>query len=106
MSGEKKFSVLKADLYKRSPESRGRVAKKVAELEDELGLADLRIRRQRTQAQLAQLIGTSQSGVSRLERQQDLLVSTLRDYVQATGGRLQLVAEYPDHAYEIDLPSP
>lgn len=104
MSGRKKFSGLKADLYERSPESRRRVAKKVAELEDELGLADLRVQRQRTQAQLAELIGTSQSGVSRLERQQDILVSTLRDYVRATGGRLRLVAEFPNHAYEIDLP--
>ena len=104
MSGTKKFSQLKADLYERSPESRGRVATKVAELTEELGLSDLRARMDRTQAELAALIGTTQSGISRLERQQDILVSTLGEYVAATGGRLRLVAEYAEHAYEIDLP--
>ncbi|MBW3576155.1 MAG: XRE family transcriptional regulator [Actinobacteria bacterium] len=104
MSGSKKFSKLKADLYERSPESRQRVAEKVAELTEELGLAELRSRMQRTQTELGELIGTSQSGVSRLERQRDILVSTLREYVVATGGRLRIVADYPDRAYEIRLP--
>lgn len=105
MSGKRKFSELKADLYERSPESRQQVANKVAQLTDELGLSELRSTMRKTQAELAELIGTSQSGVSRLERQRDVLVSTLRDYVVATGGRLRLVAEYPDRAYEIDLPA-
>lgn len=104
MSRHKKFSGLKEDLYERSPESRRNVAEKVAALEEGLGLPELRSKVQRTQAELAELIGTTQSGVSRLERQRDVLVSTLRDYVSATGGQLRLVAEYPDRAFEIDLP--
>lgn len=104
MSGHKKFSDLREDLYERDPESRRNVAVKVAALEEELGLAELRSRMQRTQTELADMIGTTQSGVSRLERQRDLLVSTLRDYVVATGGRLRLIAEYPDRAYDIELP--
>jgi transcriptional regulator with XRE-family HTH domain len=100
----KKFSVLREGLYERSPESRHRVAEKVAQLTEELGLADLRALMDRTQAQLAQLIGTSQSGVSRIERQQDILVSTLRDYVAATGGRLRVLAEYADFTCELSLP--
>ncbi|MEX2549673.1 MAG: hypothetical protein WD638_05575 [Nitriliruptoraceae bacterium] len=104
MSGRRTFSDLREDLYARDPESRRIVAAKVAALDEELGLSELRSRMQRTQTELADLIGTSQSGVSRLERQRDLLVSTLRDYVVATGGRLRLVAEYPDRAFDIDLP--
>jgi transcriptional regulator with XRE-family HTH domain len=104
MSGHKKFSALTEDLYERNPESRRHVVEKVAALEEELGLPQLRSRMQRTQTELADLIGTTQSGVSRLERQRDVLVSTLRDYVVATGGRLRLVAEYPDRTYEINLP--
>lgn len=104
MSGGK-FTDLKSDLYERSPESRPRVAKKVAQLAEDLGLAELRARMEQTQAQLADAIGTTQSGVSRLERQQDLRVSTLRDYIAATGGRLRLIAEYSELAYEIDLPT-
>ncbi len=100
----KKFSELRDALYERSPGSREWVAGEVARLNEQVGLADLRARRSRTQAQLAQAIGTTQSAVSRLERQQDLLISTLRDFVEATGGRLRLIAEYADHDIDIDLP--
>jgi transcriptional regulator with XRE-family HTH domain len=72
---------------------------------DRLELAALRSRRNRTQAQIADSIGTSQSGVSRLERQHDVLVSTLRDYVAATGGRLHLVARYSDFECEVHVPA-
>lgn len=101
----KKFADLRNDLHDRSPGSAERVAAKVAQLTEELGLADLRARAERTQTQIAEAIGTTQSGVSRLERQDDLLVSTLADYVQATGGRLHLVAQYPDYECEIHVPA-
>lgn len=80
------------------------VTKELGRLSQVLSLAGLRVRTERTQAQIADEIGTSQSGVSRLERQHDVLVSTLRDYVSATGGRLHLVASYPDFACGIHLP--
>lgn len=99
-----RFTTLREALYERSPESRERVAAEVARLTEELGLTELRTLRERTQAQIAAAVGTSQSGISRLERQHDVLVSTLRDYVAATGGTLHLVARYPDHDVEIDLP--
>lgn len=100
----KKFSELRTSLYERSPESRDRVAEEVGRLTEELGLAELRGRLERTQVEIAKAIGTTQSGVSRLERQRDLLVSTLRDYIAATGGRLRLVAEYRGYECEIHLP--
>lgn len=105
MTPKTKFTQLRDDLYERSPESRERVTAKAAQLEEQLGLADLRALRERTQAQLADAIGTTQSGVSRLERQQDLMVSTLYDYVAATGGVLRLVAQYLEFECEIDLPA-
>lgn len=37
-----------------------------------------------------------QDGVSRLEKRSDLLLSTLRNYVEAVGGNLTLVAQFPD----------
>lgn len=100
----RKFQELKEKLYRDDPTAEGRVAGAVAALSEQLGLAQLRAARERTQAQLAQAIGTTQSGVSRIERQQDILVSTLRDYVAATGGQLRLVATYSDFETEIDLP--
>lgn len=100
----KRFSELRDELYERSPASRQRAAAEAARLIDELGLSELRARTRRTQAQIAEAIGTSQSGVSRLERQNDFLISTLRDYVSATGGQLHLVARYPDFDCELRLP--
>lgn len=48
-----------------------------------------------TQEQIAEGMDTTQSAVSRMERQDDMLVSTLNDYVAATGGTLLIVAVYP-----------
>lgn len=101
----KRFAELREDLFTRSPESRDRVARKLERLEEELGLAELRARRDRTQAEIATAIGTSQPGVSRLERQDDVLVSTLDDYVRATGGYLRLIAEYPEYDIELSIPA-
>jgi hypothetical protein len=100
----KRFSELRDALYESSPESRDRVTAEVARLTEQLGLAELRARMQRTQAEIATAIGTSQSGVSRLERQDDTLISTLRDYIAATGGELHVVARYPGFEHEIKLP--
>lgn len=65
------------------------------------GLASTRRQRGLTQKQLSERLGISQSDVSKLERRGDQRVSTLRAYVEATGGRLQLKAIYPDA--EMDL---
>jgi transcriptional regulator with XRE-family HTH domain len=101
----KKFNELRDALYSDSPSSANRVAEKVARLNEQLALADLRAHRSRTQAQLASAIGTTQSAISRLERQPDLLISTLRDYVEGTGGRLRLIADYGDYEIDIDVPA-
>ena len=70
-----------------------RVAELVAE---EMALSGLRKAHQRTQASMAEQLGISQDGVSRLEKRSDLLLSTLRNYVEAMGGNLSLIAEFPD----------
>jgi hypothetical protein len=45
---------------------------------------------------MAHVLGIGQDSVSRLEQRSDLLISTLRGYVEALGGRLSLVAEFPN----------
>lgn len=80
-----------------SPEERTKVAARTAELiEEELTLRDLRQARHLTQERMAELMGVEQESVSRLERRADLLLSTLSGYVAAMGGKLRLVAEFPD----------
>jgi transcriptional regulator with XRE-family HTH domain len=59
-------------------------------------LKDLRHAVERTQEDLAARLGVGQDTVSRIERRSDILLSTLRRYVQAMGGELELVARFPN----------
>jgi DNA-binding XRE family transcriptional regulator len=65
-------------------------------IEDELTLRDLRKAHELTQTRMAEALHISQDGVSRLEKRSDFLLSTLRSYVEAMGGKLRLVAEFPN----------
>lgn len=62
----------------------------------ELTLRDLRKAQVLTQAQLAKTLGVGQEQISRLEKKSDMLLSTLTGYVQAMGGDLKLIAEFPN----------
>jgi len=63
---------------------------------EELSLQDLRKALDQTQSGVARTLGVRQDTVSRYERQSDLLLSTLRQYIEAMGGTLSLVAEFPE----------
>jgi transcriptional regulator with XRE-family HTH domain len=65
---------------------------------EEMTLRELRHARKLTQVRMAKTLGITQDSVSRLEKRSDLLLSTLRKTVQAMGGELSLVAEFPDRA--------
>jgi len=71
-------------------------ARAAALIAEEMTLQELRQARKLTQVRLAKTLGISQDGVSRLEKRSDLLLSTLRKSVEAMGGNLSLVAEFPD----------
>jgi DNA-binding XRE family transcriptional regulator len=63
---------------------------------DELAtLKDLRQAMKKTQEDLAAALHIGQDSVSRLEKRSDMLLSTLRGYVEAMGGKLELVAHFP-----------
>lgn len=59
-------------------------------------LKDLRQAAQQTQEQLAATLGVGQDTISRLEKRSDMLLSTLRHYVESMGGQLNLVAQFPN----------
>jgi transcriptional regulator with XRE-family HTH domain len=65
-------------------------------IEEEMTLRDLRRARELTQTRMAEALHISQDGVSRIETRSDFLLSTLRSYVEAMGGKLRLIAEFPD----------
>jgi hypothetical protein len=62
---------------------------------DELSLGELRRLNGLTQAQLADRLGKGQDEVSRIEQRGDLLLSTLRAYVESIGGELELTCRFP-----------
>ncbi len=63
---------------------------------EEMTLRDLRRALDLTQERMAEMLDIGQDSVSRLEKRSDLLLSTLRSYVAAMGGSLELVARFPD----------
>src|SRR5437867_1511323 len=86
-----------AKIRKLSPVRRKKVEARAAELiSEEMTLRDLRKARKLTQVRMAHALGITQDSVSRLEQRSDLLLSTLRKTVEAMGGSLSLVAEFPD----------
>ena len=86
------------DMMERLPaERRQKVEARAEELvAKELTLRDLRKAHDLTQERMAELLDIGQDSVSRLEKRSDLLLSTLRSYVSAMGGTLDLVARFPD----------
>jgi len=82
------------------PQERQDRIKQQAELliAEELSLRDLRLARQLTQEKLAEKLQIRQESISRLEQRSDLHLSTLREVIQAMGGELRLVVEFPDRA--------
>jgi DNA-binding transcriptional regulator YiaG len=89
----KKFEELRA---KMSPEAQSRAAARAEALMVEMQLRDLRKARQVTQVDVAKAMSVEQAAVSKLERRDDMYVSTLSAYVKALGGELKLVASFPD----------
>jgi hypothetical protein len=89
----KRYSGLRARL---SPRAQTHSRRRAQQLMLSMPLNELRRARQFTQDMLADAMQTSQSEVSKLEQRTDTYVSTLRSYVRALGGELDIVARFPD----------
>src|SRR5215468_2002705 len=91
---------LKKFLAKMSPERRARIqaeAKRI--IDEELTLRDLRKAHQMTQEKLAAVLGVKQESISNLEKRSDMLISTVREYVEALGGELEIRATFPGRGW-------
>ena len=75
-------------------------AKKVIE---EMPLYQLRNAREMTQTRLAEVLEMDQGNISKLEKRTDMYLSTLRSYIEAMGGALEIRAVFPDGDVKIDL---
>lgn len=69
-----------------------------AEIESYRSLQELRKAAGITQAGVSEALGMPQGNVSRLEKNSDMLLSTLKGYVEGLGGKLNLTVELPGKA--------
>jgi len=85
-------------IIKNLPVSRRRKIEKRANvlLAEEMTLQQLRRAREMTQVRMAKNLGVAQKQISEIEKRTDMHISTLRRSVEAMGGKLSLVAEFPD----------
>jgi len=79
-----------------SPEAQARSHAKAMAMIAELPLAELRQARLLSQEQLAARLEVKQPAVAKMEKKADMYISTLRRYVEAMGGRLEIRAHFPE----------
>lgn len=92
MSGRHPFHDLTKDF---TPERRAHVEARKAEFRAAMPLHELRQARAMTQKAVGDVLNVNQPAVAKLERRADMYVSNLRAYIEAMGGRLNIVAEFP-----------
>ncbi|BBP79759.1 transcriptional regulator [Pseudomonas gingeri NCPPB 3146 = LMG 5327] len=95
----KKFADLVA---RRSPEARVRTDALYQQLRAEMPLHELRQAQQLSQDALAKTLHINQAAVSKMERRTDMYISTLRNYIRAMGGELEIIATFPEGKVKIE----
>lgn len=93
MSGRRSFRELTKGFM---PARRRRISDMKRELLTEMPLHELRRARALTQQELAEMLKVNQPAVSKLEQRTDVYISSLRSYIEAVGGKLKIVAEFPE----------
>lgn len=86
---------------KMSPASKNLSAEISQKLSEEIRLTELRNALGINQEELGELLNKKQAAISRLERRSDMHISTLREFIKALGGKLEIIATFPDASYHI-----
>lgn len=95
----KKFSELQAGM---TPQARADAERILQQHLKEMPLHELRKAQQMSQDTLAKALNINQAAVSKMERRTDMYISTLRNYIRAMGGELEIVATFPDGQVKIE----
>ena len=83
------------------PAARKAAAEKTKAMLEAMPLQELRHARHLSQEQLARTLSVKQAAVSKLEKRTDMYISTLRNFIKAMGGELEIVAKFPQGAVRI-----
>ena len=95
----KSFTILKNKL---SDTSKASIQERVKAALEEMPLSELRQARKFTQQQIAQSLKIKQASVSKMESQTDMYISTIRKYIEAMGGELEIVAKFPEGNVKVE----
>jgi len=90
--------------HKIPPQEMARIRSEALADYERLGFAALRKARAQTQVDVARKLGIQQAGVSVIENQTDLLLSTLAKYVRALGGEVEIRAVFPGATFNLEPP--
>lgn len=94
----KKFNQLRE---KMSAESQGRARVKTQVMATDMALAELRQAFNLSQEEMANVMKLKQPAISKIEKNTDMFISTLRRYVEAMGGKLDITARFDDEEIRI-----
>ncbi len=96
----KSFSTLKNNM---SLTAKKAVEEKTSLLLKEVLLHEIREQLHITQDDLAAKLNTKQANVSRTERRRDMKLSTLKRYIEAMGGELDIVAKFASNEVHLNV---
>jgi len=82
-------------------ELRGRMTPEALRLEDDMNLAELRKALKLSQDEIAQTLQIGQGSVAKIEKRADMYVGTLRRFIEAMGGELEIVARFGSNTVKI-----
>ena len=98
MTGRRSFAELRSRM---SPEAQALSEAEGLRLRGEMDLAEVRRALRLSQEELAQTLQVGQAAIAKIEKRTDMYVSTLRRFIEAMGGELEIVARFPDHSVRI-----
>ena len=98
MAGRHTFAALRARM---TPEAQAEAEALALRLGEDMDLADVRRALKLSQDEIAQTLHIGQGSVAKIEKRADMYVSTLRRFVEAMGGELEIVARFADHSVKI-----
>ena len=98
MAGRRPFTELRARM---SPKARAEAQAEAQRLDEEMDLSEVRRALKLSQEEIGQTLRINQGSVAKIEKRADMYVSTLRRFIEAMGGELEIVARFPDHAVRI-----
>ena len=78
-----------------------RAKTKTIAMAQKMFLSEIRLAKEISQEDLANILDTKQASISKIEKRADIHISTLRNYIEALGGKLEIYANFPEGKVEI-----